>query len=70
MLGNVTRNEVDMAVVDLTITAERQSVVDFTLPFMNTGKFYRNELFFGKQNQSVVDFFISFSQALVSCTSK
>lgn len=37
MLGNVTRGEVDMAVVDLTITAERQSSVDFTLPFMNTG---------------------------------
>ncbi|KAK4337380.1 hypothetical protein RND71_043866 [Anisodus tanguticus] len=35
--GNITRGEVDLAVVDLTITAERQSAVDFTLPFMNTG---------------------------------
>ena len=37
MLGKVTSGEVDMAVVDLTITAERQSAVDFSLPFMNTG---------------------------------
>ena len=37
MLGNVTRGDVDMAVVDLTITAERQGSVDFSLPFMNTG---------------------------------
>lgn len=37
MLGRVTSGEVDMALVDLTITAERQSAVDFSLPFMNTG---------------------------------
>ena len=37
MLGRVTSGEVDMATVDLTITAERQSAVDFSLPFMNTG---------------------------------
>lgn len=27
----------DIAIVDLTTTAERESVVDFTTPFMNTG---------------------------------
>lgn len=27
----------DIAVVDLTITYEREQVVDFTIPFMNTG---------------------------------
>jgi len=27
----------DMAVLDLSITSERQEAVDFTMPFMNTG---------------------------------
>lgn len=26
-----------MAITDLTITSEREEVVDFTIPFMNTG---------------------------------
>ena len=37
MLGTITRGETDLAIVDLTITAERQSAVDFSLPFMTTG---------------------------------
>lgn len=28
----------DLAITDLTITAERQNAVDFTSPFMNLGK--------------------------------
>jgi len=27
-----------MAVIDLSITSQRQTAVDFTMPYMNTGK--------------------------------
>lgn len=32
--------EADLAITDLTITAERESAVDFTMPFMNLGEWY------------------------------
>lgn len=31
--------EADLAICDLTITAAREKVVDFTMPFMNLGEF-------------------------------
>lgn len=31
------QQKVDMAITDLTINHDRESVVDFTMPFMNTG---------------------------------
>lgn len=37
MIGELLRDEADMAIVDLTITRKREKVVDFTLPFMTTG---------------------------------
>ena len=37
MIGELLRNEADLAIVDLTITRKREQVVDFTLPFMTTG---------------------------------
>lgn len=37
MIGELIRNEADIAIVDLTITSKREEAVDFTLPFMNTG---------------------------------
>ncbi|XP_029165094.1 glutamate receptor ionotropic, kainate 2-like isoform X2 [Nylanderia fulva] len=37
MLGKLMNDEADMAISDLTITSERESVVDFTNPFMNLG---------------------------------
>lgn len=37
MLGELIRNEADIAIVDLTITKKREEAVDFTLPFMTTG---------------------------------
>lgn len=37
MIGELIRNEADIAIVDLTITSKREDAVDFTLPFMNTG---------------------------------
>ena len=37
MIGEVLRDEADLAIVDLTITRKREKVVDFTLPFMTTG---------------------------------
>ncbi|UYV80330.1 hypothetical protein LAZ67_18002466 [Cordylochernes scorpioides] len=44
MIGEVMRGrvwcvtqEADLAIVDLSITSKRQSVVDFTMPFMHTG---------------------------------
>ena len=37
MIGEVIRNEADIAVADLTINSNRELAVDFTLPFMSTG---------------------------------
>ncbi|XP_076447090.1 glutamate receptor 2-like [Babylonia areolata] len=37
MVGELVRKEQDIAVAPLTITEERERVVDFTKPFMNTG---------------------------------
>lgn len=37
MIGELIRNESDIAIVDLTITSKREEAVDFTQPFMNTG---------------------------------
>lgn len=37
MIGEVINREVDLAIADLTITLEREEVVDFTMPFMNLG---------------------------------
>jgi glutamate receptor, ionotropic, invertebrate len=34
----------DLAITDLTITSERESAVDFTMPFMNLGKLIKNNL--------------------------
>ncbi|XP_011872397.1 PREDICTED: glutamate receptor ionotropic, kainate 2-like isoform X2 [Vollenhovia emeryi] len=37
MLGKIIDGEADLAITDLTITSARESVVDFTSPFMNLG---------------------------------
>jgi hypothetical protein len=37
MIGEILRNEADIAIADLTITDERSRVVDFTYPFMEIG---------------------------------
>ncbi|XP_029164967.1 glutamate receptor ionotropic, kainate 2-like [Nylanderia fulva] len=37
MLGKIIAGTADLAITDLTITAERQDAVDFTSPFMNLG---------------------------------
>ncbi|KYN07451.1 Glutamate receptor, ionotropic kainate 2 [Cyphomyrmex costatus] len=37
MLGKIISGEADLAITDLTITAAREEVVDFTDPFMNLG---------------------------------
>uniref|UniRef100_A0A1I8NN53 Glutamate receptor ionotropic, kainate 2 n=1 Tax=Stomoxys calcitrans TaxID=35570 RepID=A0A1I8NN53_STOCA len=37
MLKRIVDGEADLAITDLTITSEREEVVDFTIPFMNTG---------------------------------
>ncbi|XP_032677546.1 glutamate receptor ionotropic, kainate 2-like isoform X2 [Odontomachus brunneus] len=37
MLGKIIAEEADLAITDLTITSERESAVDFTMPFMNLG---------------------------------
>ncbi|RWS26385.1 glutamate receptor: ionotropic kainate 3-like protein 2, partial [Leptotrombidium deliense] len=37
MIGEIIRGEADIAIADLTITSKRETAVDFTLPFMNTG---------------------------------
>ncbi|KAK5650421.1 hypothetical protein RI129_001450 [Pyrocoelia pectoralis] len=37
MLGEIRAGRADFAITDLTITSERESAVDFTMPFMNLG---------------------------------
>ncbi|KAM7306640.1 glutamate receptor ionotropic, kainate 2 [Ixodes scapularis] len=37
MVGELTNGNADLAMADLTITEQRERVVDFTLPFMSTG---------------------------------
>ncbi|KAK1127291.1 hypothetical protein K0M31_003835 [Melipona bicolor] len=37
MLGKIIAGEADLAITDLTITAQREEAVDFTMPFMNLG---------------------------------
>ena len=37
MIGELVRHEVDLAVAPLTITSQRESVVDFSKPWMNLG---------------------------------
>nr|XP_021002109.2 glutamate receptor ionotropic, kainate 2 isoform X2 [Parasteatoda tepidariorum] len=37
MVGEVLRGVADMAVADVTITSDREKVLDFSHPFMNTG---------------------------------
>lgn len=66
MLGQIIGGDVDMAIVDLTITAERQSFVDFTLPFMNTGI---GVLFFKitKEKISLFSFMNPFSLSVWMC---
>ncbi|XP_023246436.1 glutamate receptor ionotropic, kainate 3-like [Copidosoma floridanum] len=44
MLRKVIDNEADLAITDLTITAERETAVDFTMPFMNLGMLYANSI--------------------------
>jgi glutamate receptor, ionotropic, invertebrate len=37
MMKELLEQRADMAIADLTITFEREQVVDFTMPFMNLG---------------------------------
>jgi glutamate receptor, ionotropic, invertebrate len=37
MLRKIMDGDVDLAIVDLTITAERENATDFTMPFMTVG---------------------------------
>ncbi|KAF7387251.1 hypothetical protein HZH68_012928 [Vespula germanica] len=37
MLGKIMDGRADLAITDLTITSDRESAVDFTMPFMNLG---------------------------------
>lgn len=37
MIGELIRKEADLVVAPLTITYEREQVVDFTKPFMSVG---------------------------------
>jgi ionotropic glutamate receptor len=37
LIGELLRQEADLAVIDLSVTKSRQMAVDFTMPYMNTG---------------------------------
>jgi len=53
MIRELLDHKADMAIADLTITASRQEVVDFTLPFMNLGI----SILFKKPGESPPDLF-------------
>lgn len=40
MIRELMEYRADLAVTDFTVTSERESGVDFTMPFMNLGKSY------------------------------
>jgi len=37
MIAELRSQQADMSAIDMSITAQRQSAIDFTMPFMNTG---------------------------------
>ena len=38
MIKQLRTQKADMAVIDMSITSIRQTAVDFTMPYMNTGE--------------------------------
>ena len=38
MIKDLRTQQADMAVIDMSITSVRQTAVDFTMPYMNTGQ--------------------------------
>lgn len=38
MIRELRTQKADMAVIDMSITSVRQTAVDFTMPYMNTGQ--------------------------------
>ena len=41
MIKELLDQKADLAIADLTITYDREQAVDFTMPFMNLGKFLK-----------------------------
>ena len=41
MIKQLRSQKADMAVIDMSITSIRQTAVDFTMPYMNTGDIWR-----------------------------
>lgn len=37
MVGELLRREADLAIAPLTISSQRERVIEFSMPFMNTG---------------------------------
>ena len=37
MIGELVRNEVDLAIAPLVISTKRETAIDFSTPFMNAG---------------------------------
>ena len=69
MIGELLSQKADLAVADLTITYERETGVDFTMPFMNLGEFvhfcHSNQCFYSnsqclKITQNVAFVFFNF----------
>ncbi|KYN07195.1 Glutamate receptor, ionotropic kainate 2, partial [Cyphomyrmex costatus] len=53
LIRRILDREADLAICDLTITYERKSAVDFSLPFMNLGI----SIVFNKPEEKIPDFF-------------
>jgi len=53
MIAELRSQQADMAAIDMSVTAIRQSAVDFTMPYMNTGV----GILFKKKNPTAPDLF-------------
>ncbi|XP_046751513.1 glutamate receptor ionotropic, kainate 2-like [Diprion similis] len=66
MIKKIMEDKADLAITDLTITADRQEAVDFTMPFMNLGI----SILFTKpkaEGSSLFSFLMPFSNAVWMC---
>lgn len=63
IVGELIRKEADIAIAPLTITSERERVIDFSMPFMNFGisVMVKKPV---KQNESMLSFMNSLSKEI------
>ena len=56
MIKQLRSQKADMAVIDMSITSIRQTAVDFTMPYMNTGKQQLKEILIFRMHSCKINF--------------